>query len=866
MHSEIDASFLHALGKEWRQKLQHHLGEMRNAFSVSENPKRLIDQHRRFVDEMLKSCWQACQIDHSISLIAVGGYGRGDLYPYSDIDLLILLPEENSTSLNQQVENIVGLFWDMGLAIGHSVRTLPECLEEASKDITVQTTLIEARYLSGNKPLFNTFVVATFQQLNVREFVQSKLLEQQLRHKRFNDTAYNLEPNIKESPGGLRDLQVVLWLTKCANLGNSWLQLVKSELITVQEAKAIRRHELQLQKLRIRLHLLAKRREDRLLFDFQNELASQFGFVTDKNKRASEKLMAGFYKSAKAVILFNEILLQSIQDTLRTDKPEITSLNHPWFYIKNDLLEIRSVEILQQHPSSLLEIFLLIAKHVTIKGLSTQLLRELMQVKGIVNSRFRDNAEHKRLFIEIMQQPQGVTRALRKMNQYGILGRYIPVFGKIVGQMQHDLFHVYTVDEHILNVLGNLRRFTIAEHKHEFPLCSQLIRQFDKPHLLYIAALFHDIAKGRGGDHSDLGTVDAVHFCSRHGLAKEETELVAWLVKAHLRMSNVAQKSDLSDPENIENFANEVGNEYRLTALYLLTVADIRGTSPAVWNAWKAKLLEHLFVATRRLLQGTVTNKETSIKDRQRRAIERLSGYGIVEKDYLPLWNKLGRAYFVRHDNQEISWHTRLLLTHVETKEIIVRARLSPGGDGIQVLIYLKDRDDIFTHICGFFDRMGYSILEAKVHTTSHGYALDSFLICNENEKNVVYRDLLNYIQVELTQLLLSNKTPITPLKGRVSRQVKHMPIKTTIQITYDVKQQNHKLTITTNDRPGLLSQIAQVFYQLGIELHNAKINTLGNRVEDMFIVSARQGAHLDEGLIAELNQQLSTLLATQAQ
>lgn len=864
MPSVIDSSFIQSLGKEWRLKLQQHLIHIAAEFNASNNPKRLIHQHRSFVDDMLKTCWKACHIDASVCLIAVGGYGRGDLYPYSDIDLLILLPDQHSPEVIQQVETMVGLFWDMGLAIGHSVRTLTECLDEASKDITVQTTLIEARYLTGSKQLFRDFTSATRERINVREFVQAKLLEQALRHKRFNDTAYNLEPNIKESPGGLRDLQVVLWLCKCANLGASWSQLVKHQLISTREARAIGRHERHLQQLRIRLHLLAKRREDRLIFDFQNELAAQFGFVNDKNKRASEKLMAGFYKSAKAVILFNEILLQSIQDLLRTDEPEMFPIDHPWFSIKNGFLEISSTSLLQKHPSSLLEIFLLIAKHPEIKGISTALLRRLVQVKALVNRAYRDKPEHKRLFIEIMRQPQGVTRALRCMNQYGILGRYIPVFGKIVGQMQHDLFHVYTVDEHILNVLGNLRRFTIPEHQHEFPLCSQLINAFDKPHLLYLAALFHDIAKGRGGDHSELGTLDAILFCKRHGISKTDAELVAWLVKVHLRMSNVAQKSDLSDPENIENFAIEVGNEYRLTALYLLTVADIRGTSPAVWNAWKAKLLEHLFIATKRLLQGTVTNKETSIKDRQRRAIERLNSYGIVESDYQSFWGKLGRDYFVRHDNQEIAWHTRLLLTHVETAQIIVRARLSPSGDGIQVLIYLKDRADIFTHICSFFDRMGYSILEAKVHTTMHGYALDSFLIFSENEKHVIYRDLLSYIEFELTELLKNHHPPTAPMNGRVSRQVKHMPIKTSIQITNATQQHCHQLTITTNDRPSLLSQIAQVFFQQQIKLHNAKINTLGNRVEDMFIVSEKHGGPLDSNRLQALSVELNTLLNQQ--
>jgi [protein-PII] uridylyltransferase len=482
------------------------------------------------------------------------------------------------------------------------------------------------------------------------------------------------------------------------------------------------------------------------------------------------------------------------------------------------------------------------------------------RVRNLVNRDFRQDPKNKALFLKILQQPQGITHALRRMNRYGILGNYIPAFGRIVGQMQHDLFHVYTVDEHILNVLRNLRRFAIPRFDHEFPLCSKLFAAFDKPHLLYLGALFHDIAKGRGGDHSTLGTVDARRFCRLHGLPKADGELVAWLVEAHLVMSSTAQKSDLSDPAVVQGFANFVGNERRLIALYLLTVADIRGTSPKVWNAWKAKLLENLFLAAQRLLRGSTGGADAEVVARQHNAISTLNYYGLKNVAYEPLWQKLGRQYFLRHDAQEIAWHTRLLVTHLDTQAPIVRARLSPAGDGIQTLIYTRDRDDLFARICDFFDRIGYTIVEAKIHTTQHDYALDTFLVLDNSDKSVRYRDLLNYIEFELTQKLLS-ETPLEyRAQGRISRQVKHMPISASVHIRQEAESNNHMLEIIAGDRPGLLSRIAHTLLEHGVHLQTAKINTLGNRAEDTFLITGKASEKLSEATL----QHLETTLLSQ--
>jgi [protein-PII] uridylyltransferase len=493
--------------------------------------------------------------------------------------------------------------------------------------------------------------------------------------------------------------------------------------------------------------------------------------------------------------------------------------------------------------------------------MGAMLLRNLQRVKKLVNRDFRQNQQNKKIFIEILSQANGVNHALRAMNRYGILGCYIPTFGKIIGQMQHDLFHVYTVDEHILNVLANLRRFSKPELKHEFPLCSQLFAEFDAPHLLYLAALFHDIAKGRGGDHSTLGTVDAIKFCKLHGLSKSDRTLVAWLVESHLKMSSTAQKSDLSDPSVIESFANFVQNERNLVALYLLTVADIRGTSPVVWNAWKARLLESLFNATKHALRHSLENQhlysQQAISARKLEAAEKLNNFGLSAHSYEHLWEKFGLNYFVRHESDEIAWHSRLLTPHLNTKTPIVRARLSPSGDGIQVMIYSKDQYDLFARICNFFDRMGYNIVEAKIYTTEHAYALDSFIVLDQSGKSVSYSGLLKFIEVELTQKLDEKIQLEAPLQGRISRQVKHMPIQAQITITAETDNNNHKLEIIANDRPGLLATLAHKLLIQEIELHNAKINTLGNRAEDTFLISARKGQILNMQRINALRETL---------
>lgn len=819
---------------------------LREEFSKSANSVALLRGHCRLVDILLRQVWKEMTLPGSIALLAVGGYGRGFLFPSSDIDLVVLLPakENNQDTVDDatklKLEKWVHLLWDMGLEVGHSVRTLTECREESEKDITVQTSLLEARRLAGSRKLFGIFSQAMKAELNPQEFFNAKLLEQQQRHGRYHEVTYNLEPNLKESPGGLRDLQNILWVSRAAGHGRSWSDLIKGGFITREEARLTKRHEKTLLDLRIRLHYLAGRREDRLLFDYQTLLAKEYKIVDKPPRRAGEILMQRYYRAAKSVTQINTILLLTLRAEIFPDINVKPVILNKYFQKRGELLEVRDESIFNKDPSVILESVLMLQQHPELKARSVITLRALWHSTSLINSAFRLNSRNRNLFIEILRQPRGLTRELRFMSRSGILGRYIPVFGRIIGQMQHDLFHVYTVDEHILMVVRNLRRFMAAEFAHEYPLCSQLISEFDRPETLYLAGLFHDIAKGRNGDHSILGKKDAKRFCTQHKLSAEDTELITWLVENHLVMSATAQKKDLSDPEVIAGFATHVGNERRLIAIYLLTVADIRGTSPKVWNTWKGKLLEDLFWATWRHLCGAPSYAGGTLENRKIKALELLKFDSIPTDAHKQLWSELDTTYLLQHDPQEIAWHTRQLYNKVNSSIPVVKVRTVPAGVGIQVMIYTVDQKDLFARICSFFERINYSIVEAKIHTTKHGYALDSFLVLNPFKSVEQYRDVVHVVEHGLMKQLEQQLPLKPPSQVRLSRHLKHFPIIPEVDIEPDERGTYHVLSIIAGDQPELLSHIAQVLASSDVRVHSAKVNTMGERAEDIFLITGR--------------------------
>ncbi|HEX6154766.1 MAG TPA: [protein-PII] uridylyltransferase [Burkholderiales bacterium] len=837
---------------------------LRESYLRRPNPRALLAEHCQLVDRTVSAVWSEIAPVRDAALVATGGYGRGELYPSSDIDLLVLLANDPSEAEREALERLIGRFWDIGLEIGHSVRTVSDCIEASAGDITIRTTLLEARFLAGSRKLFRELNAEVHKAVDPVAFFKAKKLEQEQRHAKHQDSPYALEPNLKEAPGGLRDLHVIQWIARGSGMtkagtGQRWADLVAHGLIERGEARQLAQLESHLQDLRIRLHYLAGRREDRLVFDLQSALARQLGYKDTASRRASESMMQRYYQTAKVVTQLNTILLQNLEARLapRPDT-EPRSLNER-FEVRSELLHIKREGTFAKQPSAILECFLLMMQHPELRGMTARTLRALWRARLLVNARFRRDPTARLLFLHILQQPRGIVHEFRRMNQYGILGRYLPEFGKIVGQMQHDLFHVYTVDQHILMVLRNLRRFTMPEFAHEFPLASELMNGFEHRWLLYVAALYHDIAKGRGGDHSTLGAADARRFSKNHGLSKEDGDLVEFLVERHLAMSHVAQKQDVYDPEVVQKFAQLVGTERRLVALYLFTVADVRGTSPKVWNAWKGKLLEDLFRATRRILTGEPLARDAALAEKQAEAARLLRLYALSDGVKDKLWVNLDTTYFLRHDPQEIAWQTRNLHYRVDTDKPVVKARLAPFGEGLQVMIYTRDREALFARICGYFERAGFNIAEAKVHTTRNGYALDTFILMGQG-RDAHYQDRIAMIEAELPGELVSDAPLGPPRGGRLSRRVRHFPISPAVNIRPDERGAWHSLTIVAADRPGLLYGVARTLARYHVNLQTARINTLGDRAEDVFLVSGETLANpkkvlqLEQELLNELS------------
>ncbi len=810
-------------------------------------------------------------------LVAVGGYGRQALFPYSDVDVLLLLPDDMSPqddpNLREAIERFIGSCWDEGLEIGSSVRNLQECMLEAAGDITVQTSMLEARRIWGDETLFAAFSTGFQQQLEPRAFFTGKTLEMGQRHTKFDNSPYSLEPNCKESPGGLRDLQMLLWLAKASGLGESWQDLATHQMVTPLELRQLARNEELLSLMRWRLHYIAQRREDRLVFDLQTSVSQDLGLApppTEQRhaRRASEALMKHYYWAAKAVTQLNQIVHLNMQEWLfeQTTAHPPRPLNER-FADKSGMLDVLDDNLYQRHPEAILETFLLYQETVGIKGFSARTLRALYNARSLMDAAFRRHPVNRAMFMRILQTPQGITHAMRLMNQTSVLGRYLWVFRRIVGQMQHDLFHVYTVDQHILMVLRNVRRFFIVEHAHEYPFCSQLAAGWEQPWILYVAALFHDIAKGRGGDHSDLGEQDVRIFCRQHGVSKDDTQLIAFLVREHLTMSRVAQKEDLSDPDVIQSFCQRVGTERYLRALYLLTVADIRGTSPKVWNAWKGKLLEDLYRASAAVLGGQTHDPDAVVETRKRQALETLNLYAMPFESHKDLWASLDVGYFMRHEAADIAWHTRQLSRPLALAKaagvapsVTVKARLSPLGEGLQVMVYTPDQTDLFARICGYFDQAGFSILDAKVHTARNGFAIDTFQVVTPMH-DTHYRELTVMVENDLKQAIETAGPLPKASKGRVSRRVKSFPVAPRVSLQPDEKAQRWLLTISASDRVGLLYGVAQVLAHHHINVLLAKVTTLGERVEDTFLIDGaalqhnRQQLDLETELLGVMGQ-----------
>ncbi|MDR2332202.1 MAG: [protein-PII] uridylyltransferase [Burkholderiaceae bacterium] len=845
---------LAALRDQYKAAKAATIATLLTPVSTTRGIRTLLNRLSQNTDHLLTRLWNRAGLSGTAALVAVGGYGRAQLFPHSDVDVLVLLPESAAGELapawRAPIEAFIGSCWDAGLEIGSSVRTVSDCLRESAADVTVQTSLLEARQLCGSRELFSQFQQRYDEQMDPKAFLIAKTFEMRQRHNKYENTPYALEPNCKESPGGLRDLQFISWAARAAGFGRNWDELAETGLATPFEVQQIERNEALLFLVRAKLHAVAGRREDRLVFDLQTAVAEAFGYrsTTPEGKklamRASETLMRRYYWAAKAVQQLTQILYLNIQERFYPSSHELRPINER-FFEKAGLIEVASDDLYKKNPHAILETFLLYETTVGLKDLSARTLRALYDSRFIMDSEFRRDPVNRATFMQILKQPAGITHAMRLMNQTSVLGRYLWPFRRIVGQMQHDLFHVYTVDQHILMVLRNVRRFFMPEHAHEYPFCSQLAGGWDKPWILYLAALFHDIGKGRGGDHSQIGAIEIRRFCKQHGIDRDDAALLDFLVREHLTMSQVAQKQDLADPDVIRAFADRVGTERYLTALYLLTVADIRGTSPKVWNGWKGKLLEDLYRSTLRVLGGRAPDAAADIEARKREALIQLALSSQPFESHKKLWDTLDVSYFMRHEAADIAWHTRHLSRHVGSGTPVVRVRQSLAGEGLQVLVYSPDQPELFARICGYFERAGFSILDARVHTALNGHALDTFQVVPSETLSGHHRELMNLIESELVRAISATGPLPEPTKRRVSRRVKSFPFAPRVSLKPDEKAQRWILSITASDRAGLLYTVARILshHQLSVQL--AKVSTLGERVEDTFLV---QGSELQHG------------------
>jgi len=830
--------------KSVRQILQEGRQQLDTQFHQGKPIKGLVRQGSHIVDQLLQQIWPHFLGDSpDIALIAVGGYGRGELHPGSDIDLLILLDEDQHDRHRPALEQFLVFLWDIGLEIGHSVRSVKECRDEACKDITIATNLMESRLLAGPERLFQALSRETGpdQIWPGAEFFTAKWQEQQQRYKKYNDTAYNLEPNVKEGPGGLRDIQMVGWVAKRHFGVNTLAELIDHAFLTPQEYTHLIEGQDFLWRVRFGLHSLAGRREDRLLFDYQKTLADDLGYRQEGNKRlAVEQFMKDYYRTITELSRLNEMLLQLFQEAiLYGDRPTVCTPINKRFHSCNDFIEVTGKNVFKRYPFALLEIFLLLEQHPELKGVRAATIRLIRDHRHLIDDDFRNDLRCRSLFMEIIREPKGVTHELRRMNRYGILAAYLPVFANIVGQMQYDLFHVYTVDDHTLMVLRNLRRFTVPEYNHEFPFCSDLIQRIPKLELLYLAALFHDIAKGRGGSHSELGAVDAAEFCRQHGLSQYDTDLITWLVINHLILSDTAQRKDISDPDVINHFAAKVENQVRLDYLYLLTVADIRGTSPELWNNWKHALLLELYKATRRVLRSgpDQANRETYIAETQAAARALLAGI-VDEQDIQALWDTLGEGYFLRHHADEVAWQTRSIC-HTSREQLpLVLVREETQRGGTEIFIYTPDRKYLFAICTQVIEQIGLTIVDARIFTGQTGFALDTFIVLDASGEAIHDPRHIHEIESQLQQSLEQTELPPLKISRRPTRELKHFRFPTDVDFEQDEGNQRTIMHLSTADRPGLLAHVGRTMTTHHIRVHTAKIATYGARVEDSFIIT----------------------------
>ena len=874
------AIFKHALGDPanlpiapFKNAIKSALVQLKEHQNNGISAADLLNKYTWMIDQLVSIAWSRHLMQHpvcsSIELIGVGGYGRRELHPYSDVDLLILLADENYDDAKDLVENFLRFLWDIGLQIGHSVRSVKDCVKEAKADITTMTNLLEARHIAGEKDLFEILdsKIRGSRCWAPEKFFGGKVEEQERRHAQYQDTAYSLEPNLKESPGGLRDLQTILWVYNRHYGVRSFKEMNDQGLINDDEYRLLIRARNILWKMRSGLHLITNRHEDRLLFDTQRKLAEQFGYRDNKARLAVEQLMKRYYRTAKHVIYLNELLLANYRVShnkrfsLSTGK--VLDDN---FILKNKMIELRRSDIFEQEPRAMIKLFGLMQDH-KITGIHPDTIRAVRANLDAVDTQFRNDPETQKLFLDMFKHKGiGLTNALARMNAYGLLGAYIPTFGAIVGQMQHDLFHVYTVDGHTLKVIENLTR--LRKYPDEFEVAGNILEDLYKPERLFIGALFHDVAKGRGGDHSVLGESDAYDFCILHGLSEYDAELVGWLVLCHLMMSHFSQRRDISDPDVIKEFAAIVGDQEHLDNLYLLTMADMRGTSPKVWNAWKGQLLLELYQATRKALHQGVAqpiNEEGHVEDYKRLAmelvIEQVGEKNINQEHIHQFWNTLPNDYFIRNEPYYIAWHASSLTNTPAMSVPFVSIRYSERLEANMFFVFAPETNRLLTQVTGSFDRLELNIIEARLQLSANGFALYSFNAVVAEKENATEQGYMEFLEQRLRSLILEREDEKAISRRNASRALKHFPIQPRVSFLFNSKSYT-TMEVVAQDQPGFLHNVALVLKEHHLILLSARIATFGERAEDIFYI--RHGDHtqvVDAKILKQLESQICQAL-----
>ncbi len=843
-----------------REALQKSTEVLHSRYKQNLNIASIVCGRAWVVDEVLRLAWDAQNWPdpNNISLVAVGGYGRGELLPHSDIDLLLLTRKNRD---NKKYKNYISAFlsmlWDIGLEPGHSVRSVRQCKQEAIKDITVATALMESRTLIGPEDLQGLMYAATNNKRvwPIKKFVQAKIDEQIDRHEKYHDVDYALEPNVKTSPGGLRDIQTIAWVTKRHFAADSFKDLVTLGFLKESEEAMINKGQQFLWKLRYGLHFLEGRSEDRLLFDKQKELAQLFDYQDDEKSLGVEKLMKQYYRVVGTLRELNDVLLQHLDEIiLRAGERELIKPINNRFQIRNDYIEVINPDVFERSPSALIEIFVLMGDSPHIKGIRASTIRLLRENRKLIDDDYRNDIRNVSLFIELLRTQNHMTLQLRRMARYGILGRYLPEFGQISGQMQHDLFHIYTVDAHTLQVVENMRKFRLPQAAEMFPVAAHIFKNLPKVELLYIAGLYHDIAKGRGGDHSELGKVDAVNFCQRHRLSEWDAGLVSWLVDKHLLMSMTAQRKDTNDPEVIKEFAEQIGDKLHLDYLYAMTVADICATNPELWNSWRATLLRQLYLNTKRAFRlglENPINRQERIADKQATALLKLKEKGFSEEIIQGVWSRADDEYFIRESSANIVWHTEGIANFEGDGPLILIQDIyesSESEGATQIFIYTTNADYLFANSTAAFEKLNLNIYGARIFTSSNDYCMDTFTVLESNGQPVGDNPKrIEEIARVLKEHLQSGHKAIAPTHFRRTRKEKYFAKSIEVTLVNNPDKNYSTLEVNCPDQPGILASVGKILASNNVNLKDARIATLGERVEDLFFITDRSGQPIEE-------------------